>query len=103
MVQKEEQLVVPSINIKKETKQVEKRFIKPCIEEIMEIITRTEEAEKFLNYYESNGWKIGGRSPMKNWRAAAKNWNINFEKFNPTVQTSSNLHVNQEKDYEIPL
>ncbi len=103
MVQKEEQLVVPSINIKKETKQVEKRFIKPCIGEIMEIITRTEEAEKFLNYYESNGWKIGGRSPMKNWRAAAKNWNINFEKFNPTVQTSSNLHVNQEKDYEIPL
>jgi hypothetical protein len=60
------------------------------------------EAQKFFNYYESNGWKIGGRSPMKNWKAAANNWMLNAEKFNPKVQTS-NLHLNQEKDYDIPL
>ena len=31
------------------------------------------EAQKFFNYYESNGWKVG-KNPMKNWKAAANNW-----------------------------
>jgi uncharacterized protein YdaU (DUF1376 family) len=34
------------------------------------------EAEKFYNYYESNGWKVG-KNPMKNWKAAANNWITN--------------------------
>ena len=34
------------------------------------------EAEKFVNYYESNGWKVGKNS-MKNWKAAANNWITN--------------------------
>ena len=34
------------------------------------------EAEKFVNYYESNGWKVG-KNPMKNWKAAANNWITN--------------------------
>ena len=32
-----------------------------------------EEAEKFFDYYTANGWKVG-RSTMKDWRAAARNW-----------------------------
>lgn len=39
------------------------------------------EAEKFFNYYESNGWKVG-RNPMKNWKAAANNWINNSSKYN---------------------
>lgn len=31
-------------------------------------------AEQFFNYYESNGWKVGGRAPMKNWKAAVQSW-----------------------------
>lgn len=27
-------------------------------------------AEKFWNYYQSNGWKIGNKAPMKDWKAA---------------------------------
>lgn len=34
------------------------------------------EAQKFFNYYESNGWKVG-KNPMKNWKAAANNWITN--------------------------
>ena len=30
-------------------------------------------AEKFIAYYESNGWKVG-RNPMRDWRAAVRNW-----------------------------
>lgn len=41
-----------------------------------------EEAEKFFNHYEANGWQVGGRSRMKNWQAAARNWMLNSGKFN---------------------
>jgi hypothetical protein len=39
------------------------------------------EAERFFNYYESNGWLIGGKTPMKDWKAAARNWMLNIQKF----------------------
>lgn len=29
---------------------------------------------EFWDHFESNGWRVGGRSPMKDWRAAANNW-----------------------------
>ena len=61
------------------------------------------ESQRFYNYYESKGWKIGGKASMKNWKAAANNWILNAEKFNPKPQNQSNLHINQEKDYDIPL
>lgn len=32
-----------------------------------------DEAEKFFNYYESIGWRVGQHS-MKDWKAAARNW-----------------------------
>ncbi|WP_289024356.1 hypothetical protein [uncultured Salegentibacter sp.] len=32
------------------------------------------ESEKFTNHFQSNGWKVGGRSKMKDWKAAVRNW-----------------------------
>ena len=32
------------------------------------------EAEKFFDHFEANGWKVGGKTPMKDWKAAARNW-----------------------------
>lgn len=32
------------------------------------------EATPFYDHFESNGWKVGGKAPMKCWRSAAKNW-----------------------------
>lgn len=34
------------------------------------------DAEKFVAYYESNGWRVG-RNPMKDWRAAVRTWTRN--------------------------
>lgn len=31
------------------------------------------DAERFIDYYSSNGWRVGN-SPMKDWQAAARNW-----------------------------
>ena len=39
-----------------------------------------EEAERFFNYYESNGWRVG-KYQMKNWKAAAANWIKNQERY----------------------
>ena len=30
-------------------------------------------AQEFWDYYESNGWKVG-KNPMRNWKAAARQW-----------------------------
>jgi len=37
-------------------------------------------AEDFWNYYESNGWQVG-RNKMKNWHAAASQWNKRQKQF----------------------
>lgn len=53
-----------------------KRFVKPTVDEIAAYISEkgyTISAEKFFNYYESNGWKVG-KNPMKNWKSAVSNW-----------------------------
>ena len=38
------------------------------------------EAEKFVNYYTSNGWKVG-KNPMKSWTHAANTWLINSKQY----------------------
>lgn len=71
------------------------------------------EAQKFYDHYESNGWMVGGKCRMKNWHAAARNWILNFQKFNETppanFQTPTkgpipkNLHATTRKNYNKPL
>ena len=64
------------------------------------------DAEKFYNHFQSNGWLVGGKSKMKDWKAAARNWILNSEKFK--IQNSekikpNHLHVPNEKNYSEPL
>lgn len=60
----------------------------------------TIEAEKFYNYFQSNGWKVGGRAPMKDWQAAARNWLLNSHKFETKKPA---FHASTVKDYGEPL
>lgn len=56
------------------------RFKIPTLEEIKNFIQENNyqvDAERFFDYYESNGWTIGRNKPMKNWQAAIRNWNRN--------------------------
>lgn len=41
------------------------------------------EAEKFYDHFEANGWRQGGRSAMKDWRAALRNWKRRCGDFSP--------------------
>lgn len=58
------------------------------------------EADKFYNYFQSNGWKVGGRAPMKDWQAAARNWLLNSHKFETKKPA---FHASTVKDYGEPL
>lgn len=40
------------------------------------------EASRFINHYTANGWLVGGKSPMIDWRAPARNWITNSLNFN---------------------
>lgn len=64
------------------------------------------DAEKFYNHFQSNGWLVGGKSKMKDWKAAARNWILNSEKFkiqNSEMIKPNHLHVPNEKNYSEPL
>ncbi len=52
------------------------KFVKPTLEELKAYIAEngyTFPAEAFMDYYESNGWKVG-RNPMKSWQATCRTW-----------------------------
>lgn len=54
-----------------------KRFSPPGLGEIEAYFAEkggtAAQAERFRDFYESNGWKVG-KNPMKSWKAAASGW-----------------------------
>lgn len=68
------------------------------------------EAKKFFNHFQSNGWKVSGKTPMQDWQAAAQNWMLNADKFNSHGRENragepkaGHLHTGNNKDYSEPL
>lgn len=58
-------------------KEKEKPKPPPTVEQVKEYATKAGlnlDAERFVDYYTANGWKVGGHTPMKDWQAAARNW-----------------------------
>ena len=56
-----------------------KRFIAPSIEEVKAYCLERKnnvDAQRFIDYYESNGWKVG-KNKMKSWQAAIRTWERN--------------------------
>lgn len=52
------------------------RFTPPTLEEVSEYVEEKGygiDPERFCDYYAANGWK-SGRNPMRDWRAAVRNW-----------------------------
>lgn len=65
-------------DIEKEINSADKprRFVKPTVEEVTEYCTERGNkvnAQNFVDFYESKGWKVGN-SPMKDWKAAVRTW-----------------------------
>ena len=52
------------------------RFSPPSVQEIEDYCTEKGfllDAERFVDYYASIGWRVG-KNPMKDWRAAVRTW-----------------------------
>lgn len=53
------------------------RFSPPTVEEVHAYCQEKGYAidpQRFVDYYQSNGWRVG-KNPMRDWRAAVRNWN----------------------------
>ena len=53
------------------------RFKPPCLADVSEYVKEKGytgfDCERFIDFYESNGWKVG-KNPMKDWKAAVRTW-----------------------------
>ena len=53
-----------------------KRFVKATLEEVKEYCLSRKnniDAQQFIDFYESKGWKVGNQS-MKDWKACVRTW-----------------------------
>lgn len=53
-----------------------KRFVKPALDDVRAYCMERQNSvdpEIFIDFYESNGWKVG-KNPMKDWKAAVRTW-----------------------------
>ncbi|MBS1533748.1 MAG: transcriptional regulator [Bacteroidetes bacterium] len=63
------------------------------------------EAHKFYNYFQSIGWLVGGKTPMTDWQAAARNWMLNAPKYSTSEKPDpiKQFDTSTDKDYAEPL
>lgn len=100
----------------KKSSAKKKEVENPSIEQVKDYFKQEEfsefEAERFYNYYTSNGWLIGGKTKMIDWHAAARSWILNTAKFtinlpqNPKINEqprAKQLQVTEDKNYAEPL
>ncbi len=87
----------------------EKNLAIPLLEEVLAYFREQDfpelEANKFFNYFQSIGWLVGGKTPMADWPAAARNWMLNAPKYvtNERTDKSKHLDTSSSKDYSEPL
>lgn len=76
--------VAPDPSLTVSTNRQGTHFKKPTIQEVKEYTKELKlppvEADKFYDHYESNGWKVG-RTGMKDWRGALRNWKRNWQEW----------------------
>jgi len=75
-----------------------KRFEKPAVEQVSAyMISRgfdtgkaSDQADAFVDHFEANGWRIGGRAPMRDWRAAVRTWIRNADRWTMSAKPDAN-------------
>ena len=96
-----------------------KRFTAPTIEEVIAYCKERGnrvDPERFIDYYTSNGWKVG-KNPMKDWKAAVRTWERSepkqgrmsakwqdhYDKWHPECERSGKSSVARIEDIELKL
>lgn len=68
------------VNAHTRTREKKPKFVPPTLEEVVEYCKERGskmDPEKFHNHYTANGWMVGNKNPMKDWKAAVRNWEKN--------------------------
>lgn len=76
-----------------------KRFVKPTLEQIKEYcLTRKNniDAQHFMDFYESKGWKVGNQ-PMKDWKACVRTWEQRNKQENKSTKVASSSKYQREE------
>lgn len=66
-------------SIGEDSKKPAARFIPPTMEDVEGYCRERKngiDPQRFIDYYTSNGWKVG-KNPMKDWKAAIRTWEKN--------------------------
>ena len=77
------------------------RFAKPTLEEVKAYCLERKnkvDAQRFFDYYESNGWKVG-RNSMKDWKATVRTWERNTFASKPEKPATSTDYGSPEDFY----
>ena len=85
----------------KKKKVAVSKFVEPTLEQVKAYFTErghqdaVSESEKWIDYYIANGWKVG-KNPMKDWKAAIRNWMRNYQPQPQQTNYQGNNHeINQ--------
>lgn len=66
-----------------EDKPWSKKFVKPTVAQVADYmreychekgIQTNVDPQEFVGHYDSNGWKVGGKGGMKDWKASVRLW-----------------------------
>ena len=93
---------VEKMYVESEKEPKKARFCKPTLSEVQEYCYARQnlvDAERFYNYYESNGWKVG-KNPMKDWKACVRTWERNeYDTKTNVNQYGTNTDANNEPKF----
>lgn len=82
-------------------KNEKERFVPPIPNDVInfffELGSYEEEAQKFIDYYTSNGWKVG-KNPMQDWRATSRNW-IKRSTQSPYQKKQTSKFISHDTDF----
>lgn len=80
----------------------ELKFVPPTLEEVERYCKERNnlvDPVRFINHYQSNGWKVG-KTSMKDWQACVRTWERNNYQSNPNNKPKSNEPTIRYKSIE---
>lgn len=81
------------------------RFVPPTLEEVKAYCQERQngvDAQKFIDYYTSNGWQVG-KNKMRDWKAAVRTWERNGYDKPQTSGRSSNSSFDTDDFFNAAL
>jgi hypothetical protein len=85
-----EQVKESKVNEMKGEDGKRKRFTPPTLDEVKLEMGNDIEAEKYIDFYASKGWKVG-KNPMVDWKASVRTWRRNINQFAKPDSTKPDL------------